>query len=616
MSNHDKTLYAVVLLILPFLAWTASIDTYVEHPRNGNFQAQAAVKLDVVLREARRYDAPEAKQAVAVDANHFYAISNSTIAKYDRKTGKRVADWRSSSERPLRHLNSGIIHDGKLYCAHSNYPQWPETSSIEVWDTESMTHVNTHSLGICNEGSLTWIQPIEDGWYAVFANYSKKVNDNPVAKSHQSTQLVRYDDQWRRTSGWAFPQTVLDRFEPHSCSGGAWGPDEKLYCTGHDLGEIYQLAIPKAGSTLVLTKTIGAPITGQGIAFDDKQLWGIDRAKKQVVCVDFSLTKSEVSITAAAETEAVTARVGEDAADDAAIWYNYDRPEESLVIGTDKKFGVNIYDLQGKRLRSYQAGKINNIDVRQGVFDSVDLVGASNRSTLAMDFWLVQNETKTLKSIGSIPSKLDDIYGFCLATNVATKEVYAFANSKTGKVEQWKLTRTEHGIEGELVRQLQLQSQVEGMVADDELGRLYVGVEEAGVYRFELPEKGSTEGTLIAKSDESNAKIKFDIEGLSIFEQPAGKGYLIASIQGNNTYAVFKRDGNNTYVDSFEIADGNVDGVQETDGIQVTSLPLGPDFPKGIFICQDGVNIDADRHMPQNFKYVSWELIAQKLGLE
>ena len=308
--------------------------------------------------------------------------------------------------------------------------------------------------------------------------------------------------------------------------------------------------------------------------------------------------------------------MGEDAADDAAIWYNYDRPEESLVIGTDKKFGVNIYDLQGKRLRSYQAGKINNIDVRQGVFDSVDLVGASNRSTLAMDFWLVQNETKTLKSIGSIPSKLDDIYGFCLATNIATKEVYAFANSKTGKVEQWKLTRTEHGIEGELVRQLQLQSQVEGMVADDELGRLYVGVEEAGVYRFELPEKGSTEGTLIAKSDESNAKIKFDIEGLSIFEQPAGKGYLIASIQGNNTYAVFQRDGNNAYVDSFEIADGNVDGVQETDGIQVTSLPLGPDFPKGIFICQDGVNIDADRHMPQNFKYVSWELIAQKLGLE
>ena len=336
----------------------------------------------------------------------------------------------------------------------------------------------------------------------------------------------------------------------------------------------------------------------------------------EVKKVSASSIESEVLITAVAETEAVSAGVDDDAADDAAIWYNYDIPTESLVIGTNKKSGVNVYDLQGKRIRSYEVGKVNNIDVRQGIFDSVDLVGASNRSTLAMDFWLVQKETQTLKSIGSIASKLDDIYGFCLATNTATKEVYAFANSKTGKVEQWKLSRTSNGIEGELVRELQLQSQVEGMVADDELGRLYVGVEEAGVYRFELPAKGSTDGTLIEKSDESNSKIKFDIEGLSIFEQPDGKGYLIASIQGNNSYAVFKRDGNNAYVSSFKIVDGNVDGVQETDGIQVTSLPLGADYPKGIFICQDGVNIDSDKHMPQNFKYVSWELIAKKLGLD
>lgn len=60
----------------------------------------------------------------------------------------------------------------------------------------------------------------------------------------------------------------LDRFAPQSCSGGGWGPDGRLYSTGHDRGEIYQLELPKASSTLVLTKIIPVEIAGQGIAWD------------------------------------------------------------------------------------------------------------------------------------------------------------------------------------------------------------------------------------------------------------------------------------------------------------------------------------------------------------
>ena len=239
------------------------------------------------LKEVRRYNAPEAGQAVAVDDKHFYAIVNSRIAKYDRTSGKRVAVWKADDERPLRHLNSGIVRDGKLYCANSNFPQWPETSSIEIWDTATMKHIDSHSLGICQEGSLTWIEPVEDGWYAVFANYSKKVNDNPQAKTHRATQLVHYDKQWRRTAGWVFPEAVLDLFDPHSCSGGGFGVNGKLYCTGHDRAEVYELKFPKAGSTLVLSDTIAAPIEGQGIALLKNQLWGINRSRRQVIVSEF-----------------------------------------------------------------------------------------------------------------------------------------------------------------------------------------------------------------------------------------------------------------------------------------------------------------------------------------
>lgn len=232
----------------------------------------------------RRYDVPEAGQAVAVDEKHFYAISNTVVAKYERETGNRVAIWNADAERPLVHLNSGIVIDGLLYCAHSNYPQFPEASSIEVWDTKTLKHVQSMSLGIY-EGSLTWIDHRDGKWWAVFAHYSKKVNANRLAKDHSHTSLVQFDGEWRRQSGYIFPKAVLDRFNPHSCSGGSWGPDGLIYCSGHDLGEIYQLELPKAGSVLVLKQTLPAPITGQGFAWapEGKSIYGIDRAKRQVV---------------------------------------------------------------------------------------------------------------------------------------------------------------------------------------------------------------------------------------------------------------------------------------------------------------------------------------------
>ncbi len=232
-----------------------------------------------------RFHALEAVQAVAVDDAHFYAIANTRIGKYRKTDGELVKRWEADEETPLKHMNAGVVINGKLYCAHSNYPHFPEASSVEIFDPETLEHVSSHSLGIC-EGSLTWIDWHDDAWWVVFAHYSNKVNDDPFARPHTYTTLVKFDRQWRRMAGWTFPEEVLDRFAPQSCSGGGWGPDGRLYSTGHDRGEIYQLELPKAGSTLVLKKIIPVEIAGQGIAWDTSRpgvLYGIDRAKKQVI---------------------------------------------------------------------------------------------------------------------------------------------------------------------------------------------------------------------------------------------------------------------------------------------------------------------------------------------
>jgi 3-phytase len=318
-------------------------------------------------------------------------------------------------------------------------------------------------------------------------------------------------------------------------------------------------------------------------------------------------------VTAVAETEPVNADSERDAADDPALWYNYSDPEKSLIIGSDKTNGVDVFNLDGKRLSTNMAGRVNNVDLRynftlQG--DTFDLVGGSNRTTKTLDFWRMNSSKGELTNLASIPTELPDVYGFCMYKSPVTGSFYAFINSKTGKVEQWRISEMDSSFHAVKVRELQLASQVEGMVADDSLAQLYVGVEGEGIYRFGAEETDSAEGQFVKKSGEANPNIEYDVEGLAIYYLNESEGYLVASSQGNYSYAVFQRDGENEYIGSFEIVDGAVDGVEETDGLELFHLPLGENYPAGILICQDGYNYEGDSKHAQNFKMISWKDIA------
>jgi len=80
----------------------------------------------------------------------------------------------------------------------------------------------------------------------------------------------------------------------------------------------------------------------------------------------------------------------------------------------------------------------------------------------------------------------------------------------------------------------------------------------------------------------------------------------VASSQGNYSFAVFQRQGDNKYLGSFRIVDGEIDGAEETDGIEITSTPL-PGYPKGILVVHDGYNRDGRKLKSQNFKLVDWK---------
>jgi len=237
------------------------------------------------FQELKLFDVAQAKQAVAVDVSHFYVINNSLITKHDKKDGKQVAEI-DGRKLGFTHLNSGVVIDGKLYCANSNFPDHPMLSSVEIFDTRSLSHIGSHSFGIDPRGSLTWVDFHDGHWWAVFAQYSGK--NASEGKDNRWTTLVRLNKEWQQTGAWVFPKNVIERFGMHSNSGGNWSADGTLYCTGHDHGEIYELKIPQAGYTLEYIRTIEArAIEGQGIALDRTVkgkviLYGIQRSSNKV----------------------------------------------------------------------------------------------------------------------------------------------------------------------------------------------------------------------------------------------------------------------------------------------------------------------------------------------
>lgn len=245
----------------------------------------------------KSFDIPEANQGIGVDDRYFYAIDNRTIAKYDKETGERVAIWEGPKGGEIKHLHSAALVDGKLYAAHANYPEWPMTSSVEVWDAATLEHIDTHSFGV-DRGSLTWLDFHDGSWWGTFANYNRVFDRSTIAYGNKyATQLVRFDEDWQVAEAWILPDALLEKFEDMSNSGGSWGPDGKLYLTGHDPAEIYQMAFPTAGSVMQWTATIPADIAGQGIAWDrsvGNVIYGIVRPERRVTA-----TRVELPTTAA-----------------------------------------------------------------------------------------------------------------------------------------------------------------------------------------------------------------------------------------------------------------------------------------------------------------------------
>jgi len=304
-------------------------------------------------------------------------------------------------------------------------------------------------------------------------------------------------------------------------------------------------------------------------------------------------------VTANVETEPVFA--GDDAADDMCVLENFNNPENSLIISSDKKYGIIVYDLEGVKLYDYEVGRINNVDILPSrSFQNKYIVAGTNRTYNSIDIYLFNSagELENLILRKEIPS-LKDVYGVTFYKD--DFNTYLFISDKKGNVEQWSYNNDEVNAEIKFVRKLKFSSLVEGLVADESKGKIYIGQERKGIWELNAFPSFDSEKKLIFKKSKN---FKPDFEGLALRDDGNGEGYLIASVQGSNGYLIIERKSLDAKI-FFRIIDGDkIDGTTETDGIDVTSIKTSK-FPNGFFIAQD----DDNDGLNQNFKLVDWNKI-------
>ncbi len=325
-----------------------------------------------------------------------------------------------------------------------------------------------------------------------------------------------------------------------------------------------------------------------------------------------------VSVTATVETVAM--QDADDAADDPAIWIDAEDPSRSVIIGTNKKRGLGVYGLDGQELSFRADGRMNNVDVRQNVTIGammLDVVVATNRTDQTLAVYAFERAARALRPLLSIPSTFGDPYGICLYHS-KTGELYVFANdSDSGTYGQWRLFSPDGtAIQAEKLRTFSPGSQAEGCSADDQNGTLFVSEEDVGIWAYGAePKDGDTR---VGVDTVAGGHLTADSEGISLVDEGNGAGYVIASSQGSNSYNVYDRAPPYAFRGAFVIGDGaTIDGVAETDGLDVSAANLSPAFPGGVFVAQDGFNVDGPGHKTahQNFKLVPWEAIRAALKL-
>lgn len=296
--------------------------------------------------------------------------------------------------------------------------------------------------------------------------------------------------------------------------------------------------------------------------------------------------------------------------DDPAVWIDRDEPSRSVILGTDKGGALHAFTLEGKLQDDRTVSGLarpNNVDVEYGLplaGRSVDIAVVTERDAGRIRVF----EAPSLRALDdggiAVFEGEDDRrpMGVGLYRRESDGAIFAILTRKLGAsgalLHQYRLEdRGDGTVRAVKVRAFGAWSgpkdpqhpndpeegnECESVVVDDKSGFVYYSEEKVGVRKYLADpdaKDANRELALFATHD-----FVADREGLSIFMTGDHSGWILVSDQGARRFQVFPREG--TAGDPHRHDRLGVIDVSalESDGSEIVSTPLGPRFPKGLFV--------------------------------
>jgi 3-phytase len=144
--------------------------------------------------------------------------------------------------------------------------------------------------------------------------------------------------------------------------------------------------------------------------------------------------------------------------------------------------------------------------------------------------------------------------------------------------------------------------EIEAIAVDDALGYVYYSDENTGIRKYHAdPRKGSEELALFGTDGFTE-----DREGIAIYSIDKRRGYILVSDQQANRFNIYRREGKPGSPHDHALITSVITVTNECDGCEVTPVPLGNEFPHGLFVAMSD---------NKTFQFYDWDDVAGD-GLE
>jgi 3-phytase len=267
----------------------------------------------------------------------------------------------------------------------------------------------------------------------------------------------------------------------------------------------------------------------------------------------------------------------------------------------------------------------NNIDVEHGVQlggRRLDVAVATERLARRLRIFRIDPAEGRLVDLGGVPvlegqdGEAAAPMGLALYQRARDGAVFAIVSPKEGPRQNylWQYRLVDSGggrIGARFVRRfgnfsaatVREENEIESVAVDDALGYVYYSDEADGIHKWHADPDHPDAGRELAHFARSG--FRGDREGIAIYALPDGTGYIVGTDQldEDSEYHVYSREGapGNPHDHSREIAVLR-GGADATDGIEISSSPLGPGLPSGALVAMNSAT--------RNFLVFRWQDIA------